>query len=151
MEAFMFRGDAISARILVLAAVVGLTASCTTSEAFPAASESDPGRDISLGKTFELLRTQRARVKSAQRDEHVDTGREVGVQELVGVERAVVQKELGPPDECDLLGNAPCPVAKAWYYDFYHLPEGSVGGGSTLSITFDDSGRCVRSAWMTFK
>ena len=147
----MYRGDVRSARILALAAVVVLTASCAASEAFPAASESDPGRKVSLGKTFELLRIQRARVKSAQPDQHVDTGREIGVQELVGVQRSVIQKELGSPDHCDLLGNAPCPVAKWWYYDFYHLPPGSVGGGSALSLTFDDSGLCFRSTWMEFK
>jgi hypothetical protein len=147
----MPRADARSLSILALTAVVALTASCATSETSQTGSEGMPSLDSSLGRTFTLLRTDRARVKSAQPDQHVDTGRETNVDELVGVERSVIQKELGAPDQCDLLGNAPCPVAKHWYYDFYHLPEGSVGGGSALSLTFDDSGRCVVATWMGFK
>ncbi len=147
----MPRADARSLSILALTAVAVLTASCATSETSQTGSEGMPGLDSSLGRTFTLLRTNRARVKSAQPDQQVDTGREINVQELVDVERSVIQKELGPPDQCDLLGNAPCPVAKHWYYDFYHLPEGSVGGGSALSLTFDDAGRCVVATWMGFK
>jgi hypothetical protein len=137
--------------ILALTAALVSTASCATSETPQTASEGMPGLDSSLGRTFTLLRTNRARVKSARPDQQVDTGREINVQELVDVERSIIQKELGPPDQCDLLGNAPCPVAKHWYYDFYHLPEGSVGGGSALSLTFDDANRCVVATWMGFK
>ncbi len=147
----MLPGDARSARILALAAVVLLPASCATSEAPQTTSDAVAGLDSSVDRTFELLRTERKRVRSAQPDEHIDTGREINVQDLVDVERAVIRRQLGPPDECDLLGNAPCPVAKHWYYSFYHLPEGSVGGGTALSLTFDDDGRCVRSTWMGFK
>jgi hypothetical protein len=42
---------------------------------------------------------------------------------------------------------APCVERSDWFYSFYHLPEGWVGGGPELLLHFDGSDFCTTADW----
>jgi hypothetical protein len=68
---------------------------------------------------------------------------------MLNLPRQRVIRALGAPTfECanDLV--AGCTRAGDAVYSFYVLPEGTLGGGPELSLTFDTSGICVRAEWV---
>jgi len=42
---------------------------------------------------------------------------------------------------------APCERPSDVFYSFYHLPEGSVGGGPELLLRYDADGECTFATW----
>jgi hypothetical protein len=42
---------------------------------------------------------------------------------------------------------APCQTNDDWFYSFYHLPEGWLGGGPELLLGFDGQ-VCKSAKWM---
>jgi hypothetical protein len=105
-------------------------------------------RKLSLQATFDELRAERTRVVTAPRSDPFDVEPTVDVRVLVGVERRRFERELGRPESCD---GSDCSDATEWHYSFYYLPDGWLGGGTALFLSFDGSGRCVGAAWGGFK
>jgi hypothetical protein len=103
---------------------------------------------LPLEATFAELRKQRARVDAAPGAEPFEVEPTVSVDVLVGTERERVAKEIGPHSECDKPDYGD---GTECFYDFFHLPDGWVGGGTALFLWFDEAGRCTRAWWGGFK
>lgn len=137
-------------------------ASAEVEESEPAAVHaSDGGGASSTGKRDRLLAeltTRLDRVQTAAPEDQVSTGGGVALEPLLGMSRAELRAALGAPNTCG--GNrggetdgrrarvAPCQTGDDWFYSFYHLPEGSVGGGPELLLQFDEKGTCVSARWV---
>ena len=97
------------------------------------------------------LRRHLDEARRAPRDANPWTGGPADVSLLAGLGRDEVRAGLGEPQECSSYGAqmpAPCRDRTDWFYSFYHLPEGSVGGGPELLVRFDASGRVTSAEWM---
>ena len=98
------------------------------------------------GDPLAELRVALHRVRSAPADEHVTTG-PLEASVLVGMTRDEIVQALGEPGQCHVASQpAPCSSATDLFYSFYHLPEGSVGGGPELLLRFEGE-RCVAAEW----
>jgi hypothetical protein len=95
--------------------------------------------------------------RSASDEDHLSTGGEQPLDMLVGMTRSAIRAALGSPNTCaedaytdaDGQGHpvAPCVERSDWFYSFYHLPEGWVGGGPELLLHFDGSDFCTTADW----
>jgi hypothetical protein len=115
-----------------------------TAEAEPAGARSEASALLSD------LRQRLAEVRAAAPDQHVETG-PVDAAGLSGVHRGVIENALGAPHTCRGEGEtpapAPCEQPDDVFYSFYHLPEGSVGGGPELLLRYDETDRCAQAMW----
>ena len=94
--------------------------------------------------------------RSATSDQVLTTGGEQPLDVLVGMTRDAVRDALGEPSTCvddvsfDSGGRghpvAPCTSHTDWFYSFYHLPDGWVGGGPELLLRFE-GGLCIEALW----
>ena len=136
--------------IVLLPCLVVLATACASSHEPPATrpNHAPSLRALPLSATLDELRAQRSRLKSAAGPRPVDPPPTVDVRVLVGIGRDRIQGALGPPESCD---QPTCADARSWYYEFYYLPEGWIGGGTALFLTFDGSGRCAHASWGGFK
>jgi hypothetical protein len=67
---------------------------------------------------------------------------------LVGLSREQIQSALGRPEACNsFFMPAPCEHVDDWFYSFYKLPLGWVGGGQELLLQFDRGGICTSASW----
>jgi hypothetical protein len=90
-------------------------------------------------------------------EEPVSRGGDLDVAPVAGMSRDDLRAALGEPGSCvdnpvtDAQGNrrpvAPCQTNDDWFYSFYRLPEGWVGGGPELLLTFDAAGTCTAADW----
>lgn len=78
---------------------------------------------------------------------------------LTGLTRNDVISLFGGPSDCrqsseettEDFGSSKypkCGTADQWWYSFYTLPEGAVGGGPEIALTFGRDGRVVRTQWV---
>lgn len=108
-----------------------------SSQATPPTTDEDP---------LAALRAALDRVRSAPSDEHITTG-PLEASVLVGMRRTEIEQALGEPGRCRAASQpAPCLSENDVFYSFYHLPEGSVGGGPELLLRFEGE-RCVSAEW----
>ena len=118
------------------------------------------------GDPLAELRAALHRVRSARSNEHVTVG-PLEASMLVGMTRDEIAQALGEPGQCQVVlmttcdpntepvecreemraQPAPCQSATDVFYSFYHLPEGSVGGGPELFLRFEGD-RCAAAEWM---
>jgi hypothetical protein len=62
---------------------------------------------------------------------------------LVGAYRSTITQFLGSGVSCaKYFGAAGCEERTSILYEFFRLPPGSVGGGPTLVVRFDQNDRC---------
>jgi hypothetical protein len=97
-------------------------------------------------------------VRAADADANVSAGTLLRVDALVGMTRDAIRAALGEPSTCeedvafDSQGNgfpvAPCRTHQDWFYSFYHLPEGWVGGGPELLLQFAANDVCASARWL---
>lgn len=67
---------------------------------------------------------------------------------LIGMTRNELHIALGEPHICRLpISYAPCKNEGDWFYSFYDLPDGWVGGGPELFLTFDKEDKCKTAQW----
>ena len=98
------------------------------------------------GDPLAELRVALHRVRSAPADEHVTTG-PLEASVFVGMTKTEIEQALGEPGRCRTASRpAPCLSATDVFYSFYHLPEGSVGGGPELLLRFEGE-RCASAEW----
>ena len=106
----------------------------------PAGAAAPAPRDPGPAALLADLRSRLERVRSAADDAHV-TENPVDAAALVGMHRDMVMRALGEPRGCaaenGALTPAPCEHATDVFYSFYHLPEGSVGGGPEMLVRFE--------------
>ncbi|MBI5501541.1 MAG: hypothetical protein HY907_14945 [Deltaproteobacteria bacterium] len=111
----------------------------------------------SLPAPLRELRAALDDARSATSDQSLTTGGEQALDVLVGMTRDGIRDALGEPSTCtevvwldgDGRGHpvAPCSSHADWFYSFYHLPEGWVGGGPELLLQFDAEGVCTAALW----
>ena len=111
-------------------------------------------RDLLLAE----LSARLDRVQIAGHDEQVSTGGGLALEPLLGTTQSQLRAALGAPHTCrkkqstESDGNrslaAPCQTDDDWFYSFYHLPAGAVGGGPELLLQFDNEGNCVSARWV---
>ena len=111
----------------------------------------------SLPAPLRELRAALDDARSASSDQSLTTGGEQPLDALVGMTRDGIRDALGEPATCteivwfddDGRGHpvAPCTSHADWFYSFYHLPEGWVGGGPELLLQFDADGSCTTALW----
>ncbi|MBI5490253.1 MAG: hypothetical protein HY905_23155 [Deltaproteobacteria bacterium] len=111
----------------------------------------------SLPAPLRELRAALDDARTATSDQSLTTGGEQPLDVLVGMTRDGIRDALGEPSTCtdvvwfDAAGRghpvAPCSSHADWFYSFYHLPEGWVGGGPELLLQFDADGSCTAAAW----
>jgi hypothetical protein len=106
-----------------------------------------------------LLKTLRQRLDRLPQKPSapVNDGGDLPLEALAGATCAELRDALGTPHTCqgvgyhDAQGNphpvAPCESSTDWFYSFYRLPDGWVGGGPELLLQFDDQCVCVRALW----
>jgi hypothetical protein len=94
------------------------------------------------------LSTRLDRVQTAGSEEQVSTGGGVALEPLLGMTRSELRSALGAPHTCEKDRVAPCQTNDDWFYSFYHLPEGALGGGPELLLQFDQKGTCVSARWV---
>ena len=98
------------------------------------------------GDPLAELRAALHGVRSAPSDEHITVG-PLEASMLVGMTRDEIVQALSEPGQCQVASQpAPCQSATEVFYSFYHLPEGSVGGGPELLLRFEGE-RCVTAEW----
>jgi len=131
------------------------SAASTTAAEKSAAVKSDTGARESL---LSELASRLDQVQTAKPGDRVITGGDIDLGPLVGMTQAEIRTALGAPRACHekevtddqgrQLPVAPCESADDWFYSFYHLPEGWLGGGPELLLRFD--GKVCKSAeWKT--
>jgi hypothetical protein len=156
----MKRANPIAAAIIC---VMALAAKCEDSEpskTAPAPTAADPKGSV-VSPREQLLAELSSRldqVQTAKPGQHLKTGGGIDVSPLVGMTRGELRAALGAPSACDegqitdadgrQVPVAPCQKSSDWFYSFYHLPEGWVGGGPELLLGFDDKGICSSAGWM---
>jgi hypothetical protein len=102
-------------------------------------------------RLLRALSSDLAEVRSAPRDAPLWKEPPRDLAALTGTPIAELKRTLGQPD-CVADGPmAPCPEAAAVSYDFFYLPPGWRGGGATLLVHADPSGRCDSATWMLSK
>jgi len=112
---------------------------------------SDAGRKAPPGERDLLLAELSSRLDKVQvagGQVHVVTGGGIALEPLLGMTRSELRSALGAPRACDEGSVAPCQTDDDWFYSFYFLPAGTVGGGPELLLQFDDRGTCVSARWM---
>lgn len=119
-------------------------------------SSATPAVAVSTSIAALRSRLDRVRAATARENLRVADGHE-SVQGLVGMSRDAIHAALGEPHTCsrtdvhDSHGTpmpvAPCASTTDWFYSFYHLPVGSLGGGPELLLTFDAAGICTSAVW----
>jgi len=93
------------------------------------------------------LSTAQKRIE-ADRYGDLDKVMKIKLSPLVGLKKAEIIAALGKPSlECDSGGSPWCTREGDVVYDFYTMGEGDLGGGPELSLSFDESGKCVRAQW----
>src|SRR5581483_8739900 len=108
-------------------------------------AESKPKRErllISLRKRLDKVRTSKG-------EKPVEASAGDDVSFLVGMTRTKIKSALGAPHVCHApIKYAPCKEEDDWFYSFYYLPSGYVGGGAELFLAFDRTGICKISRWV---
>ena len=142
----MTRRDVVGAMLIAICVIV--LAHCsrrygTDDETIPTTTEAQ----MQNADPLETLRVALDRARSAPSDEHLTTG-PLEASALVGMTRDEIEQVLGEPGQCRVASQpAPCQSATDIFYSFYHLPEGSVGGGPELLLRFEAE-RCAAAEWI---
>jgi hypothetical protein len=96
---------------------------------------------------LEELRARLDRVRAAPSDKYVDSTPDLDVSALAGLSAERIAAALGRPNVCEHPGGAPCDERGDWFYAFYQLREGSLGGGTNLWLRLGPDGRCTAASW----
>jgi hypothetical protein len=106
--------------------------------------------DFSAESKLQNLRSSLELVKNAPVDKPfaiTDTPRQ-DVSFLVGQSRSQIKSSLGTPNVCGTVMPAPCEHQGDWFYSFYKLPTGWLGGGPELFLTFGKDDICSSAKWV---
>ena len=136
--------------VLAIMVLVHCSSRCgTDDETTPTHTEAPMPNDQPPPTNDEALTALRAaleRVRSVPADEHLTTG-PLEASALVGMTRTEIEQVLGEPGQCRVASQpTPCRSESDVFYSFYHLPEGSVGGGPELLLRFEGE-RCASAEW----
>ena len=138
---------------ILLVACSGAGSTAAPSREDPASARAEAQPETARSEASALLSDLRQRlteVGAAVPDQHVETG-PVDAAGLSGVHRGVIENALGAPHTCrgarETPAPAPCEQPDDVFYSFYHLPEGSVGGGPELLLRYDETNRCAQAMW----
>ncbi len=134
----------ISFLLIALSALL-LMSSCVPTSA---PNATNPERDKLIAQLRQRLDTV-AEHQRSQYPQPFEVQANDDVSLLRGLTQHEIQVALGDPQIC-AAGKlvAPCTQAGDWFYSFYYLPAGYVGGGAELLLRFDDQGVCRSAQWL---
>ena len=104
----------------------------------------------------QTLRALRAALDAVRPSSHPSRPPSIDVSPLVGLTRSQIRSSLGTPHVCnypkppapnEVMG-APCEHNGDWFYSFYELPRGWIGGGPELLLSFGADEVCTTAKWM---
>jgi hypothetical protein len=117
----------------------------------PASSSVDvDAAEPSAADVLVALRVSLDRVRAVAPDDTIRLGEPLDVSALAGATQEEIREALGEPETCENdMQFAPCIGGDPtnWFYSFYHLQTGSLGGGPELLLEFSADGRCTRASW----
>jgi len=135
----------------ILPAVAPTDAAPTTpTETTPPAMAPADAAPADPAALLAVLRQSLDRVHAAAPEETIRLGEPQEVSGLAGATQAEIRAALGDPQTCtENMQFAPCVGGDptSWFYSFYHLETGSLGGGPELLLEFEANGRCTRARW----
>jgi len=102
---------------------------------------------LKLRKQLDLVRAKQREARRKPYDAHCCPD----ISFLLRLSKSEIQTALGEPNVCKETGYAPCKEIGAWFYCFYYLPPGWLGGGFNLVLQFDRQERCLSAKWIGTK
>ncbi len=112
--------------------------------------ELDAAAEPSAAEVLAALRVSLDKVRAVAPDQTIRLGEPRDVGALAGATQEEIREVLGEPETCEQnMQFAPCVGGDPtnWFYSFYHLQTGSLGGGPELLLEFSADGRCTRASW----
>ena len=113
-----------------------------------------PSLDVAAGDgathVAPILRKLSSALKRIESDTYGDADKVMRIRltPLVGLSKVEIIAALGESGvECDSEGTPWCTRKGDVVFSFYTMCEDCLGGGPELSLSFDDSGKCVRAQW----